>query len=255
MQRREQFRNAVLNYLDEESQVGQRAQFDRKARLMRNRFGSDVDPNAGSSVAAQARARTNQRMATKRFGQGAFAAAGNTAAAQAASDRQMRQTSKRFQGRAGLTFGKDPDDVTKREQFKNAVLNYLDETSLELKTAVSTARSMRNRSIPGVQLNTTKPDYDPEKVKDQDRRDTQEIKNNARMSKAAVDELKPKPRSDEERSKDDPNLAKERKRLNDLQDDGYSHNTQSKSKVKLTQPKHSFLARFKRLVQSPKKPK
>ena len=178
MQRREQFKNAVLNYLDEESQVGQRAQFDRKARILRNRFGANADPNAGSSVAAQTRAKTNQRMATKRFGQGAFAAAGNTAAAQATSDRQMKQTSKRFQGR--------------REQFKNAVLNYLDETSLELKTAVSTARSMRNRSIPDVQLITTKPDYDPEKVKDQDKRDNQEIKNNARMKKAAVDELKPK---------------------------------------------------------------
>ena len=114
MQRREQFKNAVLNYLDEESQVGQRAQFDRKARILRNRFGANADPNAGSSVAAQARARTNQRMATKRFGQGAFASAGNTAAAQDASNRQMRQTSKRFQGR--------------REQFKNAVLNYLEET-------------------------------------------------------------------------------------------------------------------------------
>lgn len=181
---REQFRDAVLNYLNEFSQVGQRAQFDRKARLMRNRFGADVDPNAGSSVAAQAKAKHNQRMATKRFGAGAYAGAGNTAAAQSASDRQMKQTNKRFQGR--------------REQFKNAVLNYLDETSLGLKTAVSTARSMKNRSIPDVQLITTKADYDPKKVKDQDKRDNQEVKNNARMEKAAVAELKP--RSDEGKS-------------------------------------------------------
>lgn len=174
----------IADIEESNSQVGQRAQFDRKARLMRNRFGADADANAGSNVADQARARHNQKMAVNRFGKGAFAAAGNTASAQAASDRQMKQTNKRFQRR--------------EQQFKKAVLNYLDETSLGLKTAVSTARSMRNRSIPDVQLITTKADYDPEKVKDQDKRDNQEIKNNARMEKAAVAELKP--RSDEGKS-------------------------------------------------------
>ena len=105
----------IADIEESNSQVGQRAQFDRKAKLMRNRFGPDADPNAGSNVAAQAQAAHDQEMAVNRFGKEAFAAAGNTAAAQAASARQMNQTNKRFQRR--------------QEQFKNAVLNYLEEAT------------------------------------------------------------------------------------------------------------------------------
>ena len=419
----------IADIEESNSQVGQRAQFDRKARLMRNRFGADVDPNAGSNVAAQARARTNQRMATKRFGQGAFASAGNTAAAQDASNRQMRQTSKRFQGR--------------REQFKNAVLNYLNESeeagrkltqarqqgklksgklskedyeaghkthpealrrniiksvadkagrkssdqeaerlskhqniggsvamqhltqgvnnslkrdpsqgegsdaskrTLDIapmrsrrsrpqsgsmaqldkhqkmarrrgkiaatqstedfhageeaagatlnpkqaskaarsrtRTAAKAVRTAKHQAAQETGAKTTKSSKNPAirkviKAKGRDRRDRKNTYGDPKQGykdSTDFDPMNPfdeqfknavlnyldetsfelKPRSDEGRSKDVAKLAKERKRINDLQDDGYSHNTQPKSKVK---PKHSFLARFKRLVQSPKKPK
>jgi hypothetical protein len=94
---KEQIKNAVLNYLDENEEAGQRAKFAIKANHLRNRFGVNADPNAAPTVAAQAQARTNQRMATERFGAGSYAGAGNTAAAQDASKRQRIQTNKRFQ--------------------------------------------------------------------------------------------------------------------------------------------------------------
>ena len=90
-----QIKNAVLNYLEEQSAQGERAGFDRKATQMAKRGFSD--PNAEATVAAQARSRTNQKRATQRFGAGAYAGAGNKSGAQAASNRQMRQTSNRFQ--------------------------------------------------------------------------------------------------------------------------------------------------------------
>ena len=133
---KEQFKNAVLNYLGAREQTfsGDREKFGRNQRHNVRRFGLDAQPaNNTERVRAgdQARAQVDQKTAVKRHGVTAFASAGNRAGAQTRSNIDATKASRRAstnpasrRARTQITASIELQSDYK-QQLRNAVLEYL----------------------------------------------------------------------------------------------------------------------------------